>query len=88
MSVLGARLDPVSEYEVSVDCVGAIEDTATDVVNNRLDFVEVWDSFENENELFVLATIDDVSSSDGIKDINVVISFAISRVVEVKDERT
>ena len=83
MSVEGARLDPVSE---AVDCVGAMEDTATDVVNNRLDFVEVWDSFENE--LFVLATIDDVSSSDGIKDINVVISFTISRVVEVKDERT
>ena len=88
MSVVGARLDPVSEDAVSVDCVGAIEDTATVVVNNRLDFVEVWDSFENENELFVLAPIDDVSSSDGIKDINVVISFRISRVVEVKDERT
>ena len=86
MSVVGARLDPVSEYAVSVDCVGSMEDTATDVVNNRLDFVEVWDSFENE--LFVLATIDDVSSSDGIKDINVVISFTISRVVAVKDERT
>ena len=85
MSVVGARLDPVSE---AVDCVGAKEDTATVVVNNRLDFVEVWDSFVDENELFVLATIDVVSSSDGIKDIDVTISFSISSVVEVKDERT
>ena len=88
MSVVGARLDPVSEDSVPVDCVGAIEDTATVVVNNRLDFVEVWDSFVDENELFVLATIDVVSSSDGIKDIDVTISFSISSVVEVKDERT
>ena len=41
VSVVGARLDPVSEDAVSVDCVGSMEDTATDVVNNRLDFVEV-----------------------------------------------
>ena len=88
VAVVGARLDPVSEDSVPVDCVGAIEDTATVVVNNRLDLVEVWDSFVDENELFVLATIDVVSSSDGIKDIDVAISFSISNVVEVKDERT
>ena len=41
VSVVGARLDPDSEGSVPVDCVGAKEDTATVVVNNTLDFVEV-----------------------------------------------
>ena len=82
VSVVGARLDPDSEGSVPVDCVGAKEDTATVVVNNRLDFDEVCDSVVDENELFVLATI------DVVKDIDVAISFSISSVVEVKDERT